>query len=346
MLLPESWVWALDNGYDEYIDGNLSGIKVFCDEAVRESVAGFFINQFSENWKEAELKVEKEYGGCENVNVPAKIINKDYGFFISLGHFDIRYCWGEYYDFQFYGYKALERSLKNMKTNYPQIEYEGDIGQGLSDSQCGSIWQEEISSIRGKNVDTYDFIGEILNDVFNTDERSDSWDDFWEEFRDDIHDYADYADFVKALYAYSKYIPKEYLDRAVRELEICLDTPIEEDDLEEDDKSNFLELVEKLKNGEHGGADSLGADEDDSDDDEDSSDPIDGYMVALEAFLEAEEYENELADEGVLPDAPRFGNGVTTLSPEEFPRIAQKAEDGDERAIAIIETMKIANEME
>lgn len=69
-------------------------------------------------------------------------------------------------------------------------------------------------------------------------------------------------------------------------------------------------------------------------------------MAALEAFEEAEEYENELADEGILPDAPRPGNGVMNLSPEGFPRIAQKAEEGDERAIAIIEKMKAANEME
>lgn len=46
--------------------------------------------------------------------------------------------------------------------------------------------------------------------------------------------------------------------------------------------------------------------------------------------------ENELADEGVLPDAPRPSNGVMNLSPEGFPRIAQKAEEGDERAITII----------
>ncbi len=65
----------------------------------------------------------------------------------------------------------------------------------------------------------------------------------------------------------------------------------------------------------------------------------------MEAFMEAEEYENELADEGVIPDAPRLGNGVMNLSPEGFPRIALKADEGDERAAAILAKMRKANGM-
>lgn len=161
MLLSEKLVVALEEGCEK----SVSGIKVFCDETVRESIAGFFINQFSENWKEAELKVEEEYGSCENVNLPAKIIYKDYGFLISLGHLEIRFLDGDYYDNQFYGYEALYESLDNMKINYPQVEYEGYIGQMVSDVKGGVVLQEEISSIEGKNVETYDFIGEILNDI-------------------------------------------------------------------------------------------------------------------------------------------------------------------------------------
>ncbi len=106
------------------------------------------------------------------------------------------------------------------------------------------------------------------------------------------------------------------------------------------------------ENDEHWDEDYPGTDEDDFDDDfdgdfdEDDSETPDGFMAALLAFEEAEEYENELADQGVIPDAPRPGNGVMNLSPEGFPRIALKAEEGDERAIAIIEKMKAANEME
>lgn len=106
------------------------------------------------------------------------------------------------------------------------------------------------------------------------------------------------------------------------------------------------------ENDEHWGEDYPGTDEDDFDDDfdgdfdEGGSDLPDGFMAALLAFEEAEEYENELADQGVLPDVPRPGNGVMNLSSEGFPRIALKADDGDERAIAILEKMKAANEME
>jgi TPR repeat protein len=74
--------------------------------------------------------------------------------------------------------------------------------------------------------------------------------------------------------------------------------------------------------------------------------PPAGYMEAMEAFTEAEEYENELAEQGVLPDAPRPGNGVMKLSTAEFPRIASKAEEGDSRALDIISKMNSATEKE
>ena len=115
------------------------------------------------------------------------------------------------------------------------------------------------------------------------------------------------------------------------------------DDPELERKTAMFKMIGE--NDEHWGEDYPGTDEDDFDDDEDDSDLPDGFMAALEAFEEAEEYENELADEGILPDAPRPGNGVMNLSPEGFPRIAQKAEEGDERAVAIIEKMKAANDL-
>lgn len=67
-----------------------------------------------------------------------------------------------------------------------------------------------------------------------------------------------------------------------------------------------------------------------------------GFVEAMEAFSEAEEYENELADLGVIPDAPRLGNGTMSLSAEGFPRIALKAEEGDERALEILAKIKAA----
>lgn len=86
-------------------------------------------------------------------------------------------------------------------------------------------------------------------------------------------------------------------------------------------------------------------DEDDEDDDEGFGGMPAGFMEAMEAFSEAEEYENELADLGVIPDAPRPGNGTMSLSAEGFPRIALKAEEGDERALEILAKIKAANEL-
>ena len=82
------------------------------------------------------------------------------------------------------------------------------------------------------------------------------------------------------------------------------------------------------------------------DDEKSDSDLPDGFMVALEAFGDAEEYENELAEEGILPDAPLPGNGLMNLSAEGFPRIALKAEEGDERALKILAKMKAANNLD
>lgn len=110
---------------------------------------------------------------------------------------------------------------------------------------------------------------------------------------------------------------------------------------------NDPELEQKVavfKMMEEGGSFAEDFEEEDDTGDGDWTPPA-GYMEAVEAFMEAEEYENELADEGVIPDAPRPGNGVMNLSPEGFPRIALKAEEGDERAIAIIAKMKAANEL-
>ncbi len=86
-------------------------------------------------------------------------------------------------------------------------------------------------------------------------------------------------------------------------------------------------------------------DEDDEDDDEEFGGMPAGFMEAMEAFAEAEEYENELADLGIIPDAPRPGNGTMSLSAEGFPRIALKAEEGDERALEILAKMNAANEL-
>lgn len=106
------------------------------------------------------------------------------------------------------------------------------------------------------------------------------------------------------------------------------------DDLELEEKTALFKMLGE--NDEHW----------DDDFDENDDDMPDGFMLALEAFEEAEAYEIELANQGVMPNESLPGNGIMNLSPEGFPRIALKAEEGDERAIVIIEKIKAANEME
>lgn len=94
-----------------------------------------------------------------------------------------------------------------------------------------------------------------------------------------------------------------------------------------------------------GNSNSVDDDDAEGDEDDDWAPPA-GFMAAMEAFEEAEEYETELAKQGVLPDAPKPGNGVMSLSADGFPRVALKAEEGDEKALAIIAKMNAANEIE
>ena len=153
MNFSTSLLWTLI-GYD------INGVKVICEESICEDVAQSFLNVFSNSWKEALAKVEEVHGDCEFADVPAKIIKKDYGFFISVGALDIRYAYGDFYD-DWYGFNAFQYALKSMKTTYPQVEYEGYICGILSDRRAGEAYQFEVSS--GSDVKIYDFVGEVLD---------------------------------------------------------------------------------------------------------------------------------------------------------------------------------------
>lgn len=158
MILSESLVWALE-GHD------ISGVKVMCEESICDDIAQSLMTDFSNGWKKALLKVEQVYGDCMPAYVPIGIVKKDYGFFISVGALDIRYAGGDFYDAE-YGFKAFDCALENMKATYPQVEYEGYICGILSDRRAGEAFQFEVSS--GSDVKIYDFVGEVLGNVFAT----------------------------------------------------------------------------------------------------------------------------------------------------------------------------------
>lgn len=385
MELSESLVWALE-GYD------ISGVKVMCEESICEDVAQSFLTAFSNSWKEALAKVEQVYGDYTPADVPAKIVKKDYGFFISIGALDIRYASGDFYDAE-YGFNALDYALENMKTAYPQVEYEGYICGILSDLRAGEAYQLEVSSRSGAKV--YDFVGEILGNIFatemyvpeepldaddvnfvvtgklkffeNREEISEYIEDlggnvtgsiskktnylinndvnstssknakakelgisiisetefiamfgdpsefdleqseFWESFSEELECYADFGEAIKALYAYSDWIKKADLDRAVRAI---INIASECDD---DAQAELVELVKQLESGEY-------VDEADEEDTVEDNLP-DGYMEALEMFMMAEDIS------GVTP-LP----GEVISSKGTFDVVIAQAEAGDANA--------------
>ncbi len=158
MWLSESLVSALE-GYD------ISGVKVYCETSIREEVKNYFLADYATRWNDAKKAVEQEYGDCYSDELPATVYDKDYGFFISVGELELRYCGGDFYDLT-YGPKAFDKALKSMKEKYPDIEYEGYIGYILSDRRSGEASQSEVSS--KDNIEVYDFVGEILGDILAT----------------------------------------------------------------------------------------------------------------------------------------------------------------------------------
>lgn len=77
------------------------------------------------------------------------------------------------------------------------------------------------------------------------------------------------------------------------------------DDPELEQKTAFFKMIGE--DDEHWGDDYSGIDEDDFVDEGDGADLPVGFMEAVEALIEAEEYENELADEGFSPMRPAPG---------------------------------------
>ncbi|MBR6633365.1 MAG: BRCT domain-containing protein [Clostridia bacterium] len=167
MLLADSLVEALS-----YTDlyNKLSGVKVFCEESVRDEAKGCFLTEFEKEWQNALEKAEEEYGELEEdeENIPCEIIDKNYGFFISTDGLDIRHSYGDYFAPD-YGIVAFNQALKNLKSTYSQIEYEGYLGFLYSDVSAGEVYQWELSSKEKDDKKIYDFVGEILGEVFASD---------------------------------------------------------------------------------------------------------------------------------------------------------------------------------
>lgn len=138
----------------------------------------------------------------------------------------------------------------------------------------------------------------------------------------------EYEEVLDVLYAHSEWIEKDVLKRAVFSL---IDMAMETDP---DNRELLLEYVEKLESGEP------------IEKDDDFGDDLpDGYMLALQAAMEADEYEKELEHDGFMPEAStQKVNQAVSLSEDSYPRISAKAKEGDSRAIEILKMIEKANE--
>ena len=243
MRLSESLVWALS-------PYGISGVKVTCDDAIRDEVSKSFLESFTPRWNEALDAIEEEYGECEAKEeeyFPVRIEPTDYGFFIKVGALEIEYDCGDYYD-DSYGVDAFDYALKSMKREYRGIKYEGYIGRGLSAVHSGIVSQWEISSQRrNKNEEVvYDFVGSVLNSVLNNEKyipEDPAKSAFWCELAEQLECSGDFEETIKTLYAYSRFVDKAALDRGVQSIIDIADT------IDEDKHEELTDLVKKLEAG-------------------------------------------------------------------------------------------------
>ncbi len=310
MLLSQSLLTSLARN-----DFDISGVNVFCDDSIRGDVKSYFLSVYTNRWNRAKKLAEQKYGDCASDNIPIEIFDKEYGFLISVGELEIRYCCGDFYDAEL-GYMAFENALKSMKAKYPQIDYDGYIGYILSDRRYGEAVQWEITSNIGAKI--YNFVGETLEWVFDVN-NSEMLSLFWKDFEDLLKFNKDFQKTIQDIYAYSKWIKKENIDNAVSFIIKIAD------ETDEHLKEKLFKLVEKLEAGEK-------IEEKDSENDIDFNDEYDVMLTAIiceEALAKAEGNQN------LYPE--RFELEAAVAS---FPRIAAKAKDGDEFSIQIINALK------
>lgn len=264
MLLSESLINALQE-----LGEDISGVKVTCNQSVREEASSFFMEEFSRRWKDALNRVEAKYSDCcsEKENAfPVTVFLANDGFFISVTNLDIKYRSGDYYDSSC-GPEAFEQSLRNTKAQYAGLEYEGSISYEVCDVHGGETVQWEISSCDiSSSQRIYDFIGKTLglvlaieNDNVSSDSEFweeleeimeddvDPWDTesvFWAGLAQNLSNNCDFEDTIKSLYAYSGWIKKNVLDTAVATIiQIA-------DEVDEDLHDGLTGLVSTLKSDE------------------------------------------------------------------------------------------------
>ena len=237
---------------------------------------------------------------------------------------------------------AVSGKLKHFENRDEIIEYIEDLGGAVSGSvskNTSYLINNDVCSDSSKNkkakelnisiITEEEFIARFGDpDEYDIDiESSDFWYNLSMELSQNDAEAEEYEKVLDVLYAHSEWIERDVLKRAVFSL---IDMAMETDS---ENKEILLDYIEKLELGEHI-----------EKNDDIETDLPDGYMFALRAAMEAEEYEKELKHSGFMPDElAHEKNKAFSLSEESYPRISAKAKEGDVKAIGILEMIRKAN---
>lgn len=232
--------------------------------------------------------------------------------------------------------------LRYFENREEITEYIEDLGASASGSvskNTSYLINNDVNSSSSKNVKAKELNIPIITeaefiarfgdpDEYDIDvEGSDFWYKLSLELCQNEAEAEEYEEVLDILYAHSEWIEKDVLRRAVYSL---IDMAMETDP---DNQTTLLEYVEKLESGEPI----------EKENDLDDGLP-DGYMLALQTAMAADEYEKELEHEGFMPEVSTPGkNQAISLSEESYPRISAKAKEGDSKAIEILEMIEKAN---
>lgn len=208
-MLSDALAFAMES-YD------FSGVKVYCDKTMCKEAIAFFEETYSELWKEAQNKVEEEYGSCEYSDEPILIREEDYGFLIKpFDELEVRYSYGDMWD-PIYSEEAFDNSLKKLKENFPSIEYQGYMGYILRDIHGEQAASYEYYSGK-KRPKTYDIIGEKLGEILSGDPEDHP--DFWETLSEHLDWFNEPDKTINIIKSYKKWIKKEDLEKALTKIE-------------------------------------------------------------------------------------------------------------------------------
>ena len=269
----------LDYGFLWEIGGaRASGINIFCEKSERKQVAEFFKEKMEIHWKEAQDIVWEQYGpeskwkkeqdrfnkinesapdevvDCYDMKNPTSVCVTNKGVFVKFKAtlvLDYSKSIGGVKGTVIEGKEALEKTLNELLSEYPEISYDGYVGFESTHADLDHcVFQCEISSKENRVVfdetdRIYDFVGEALAVAMRKDK-------FWEKFNDHLklcffEREARVKGILKNIYSYSEWISIDAYNRILEGLVQYFSEVIFESDFEKKISPELNEIFEDLK---------------------------------------------------------------------------------------------------